>query len=245
MRPNDVPYSKRLDRVLLESPHIAEYIRELQVYESQEFEDQNWIGTDHTLPRLLPKLTNLTRIKFQRLKWDDVPSDLRRSIYSVLELPSLTYVELEKATFFDIDDLKDLRSLLCHAKYSTSLSLNGIIVLPYEFSKHKGEDEDPEAEAEEQGLHLRLSNLVSLSLSMDRQAAIVDWLIGPRSPWDVSHLPTLQILDSYLSDTDATNRLLQAIGSSLWHFHFLVPWNLSSEYLRPILLNVNPFSDFS
>src|ERR1700733_12673614 len=151
MRPNDVPYSKRLDRVLLESPHIAEYIRELQVYDSyegQEFWDQNWIGTDHTLPRLLPKLTNLTRIKFQRLNWDEVLSDLRRSIYSVLELPSLTYVELEKATFVDIEDLKDFRSLLCHAKYSTSLSLNGIIVLPYEFSKHKGEDEDPEAEAE-------------------------------------------------------------------------------------------------
>jgi hypothetical protein len=216
----------------------------LEVREGREFGDRNWIGTDHTLPRLLPKLTNLTRIKLRHLNWDEAPSDLRQSIYSILELPSLTYVELEEATFVDIDDL---RSLLCHAKYSTSLSLNGITVLPYEFSKHKGEDEDPEAEAEEQGLHLRLqSNLASLSLSMNRcQAAIVDWLIGPRSPWDVSHLHTLQILDSWLSDTDATNRLLQAIGGSLRHFHFLVPWNLSSEYLRPILLNVNPFSDFS
>ncbi|KIM91592.1 hypothetical protein PILCRDRAFT_810871 [Piloderma croceum F 1598] len=239
-RPDDVPYSKRLDQVLLKSPHISEYIRELEVYDSR---DDNWIGTDPTLPRLLPKLTNLTRIKFRRLHQRNVPSGLKQSIYSVLELPSLTHVELEKATFANIDDLKDL---LSHAKYSTNLSLNDVSVLSDEPLTHVGEDKGPaEAEVEEHGLHSRLqSNLVSLRLSLNHHhSAFLDWLIGPRSPWDVSHMHTLQVLSSYLDDTDVTNRLLKAIGNSLRHFHLLVPYILSNP--SPYRSDTNSNTDFN
>lgn len=99
--------------------------------------------------------------------------------------------------------------------------------------RHRGRDRGTRC------LHSSLqSNLASLKTRC--QPEFVDWPIGPRLPWDVSHIYTLQILDSYRSDTDATNRLLQAIGSSLRHFRLQVPWNVSGECLWPIL-NGNPF----
>lgn len=69
-----IPYSKQLDRVLLKLPHIAEYLRELEVYVGQELKYQNWITTDHTSP---PPAQALTKIKLRRLTWNEVPLDLR------------------------------------------------------------------------------------------------------------------------------------------------------------------------
>ena len=42
-RPSDVPYSKRLYEVLLRSPHLANYIQALYIYEGQPMREQDWI----------------------------------------------------------------------------------------------------------------------------------------------------------------------------------------------------------
>ena len=208
------------------------------MYEGQSFREQDWIETDQTLPLLLPKLTSLTGIELRRLRWSTVPTDLRQSICGVLELPSLTSVNIEKGTFTNIDDFT---SLLCYAKGLTSLSLINVSIQSTKPSAD--EHEDREAEAEEQRLRSCMQrHLVCLRLMLNDLPVFVHWLLGPRSPWDVSYIHTLQILDIYESDTNATNRLLQAIGSSLRYFRLHAPWNLSStsECPRPIS-NVNPF----
>jgi hypothetical protein len=48
----------------------------------------------------------------------------------------------------------------------------------------------------------------------------VDWFLGPRSPFEMSHIQTLHI--SYLDadDEEAFKRLLRTIGSSLERLEF-------------------------
>jgi hypothetical protein len=57
-------------------------------------------------------LTDLQRIELRRLQWSELPPDLRRSICSALELPSLVFLEIELSDFASMDDFS---SLLSHA----------------------------------------------------------------------------------------------------------------------------------
>jgi hypothetical protein len=134
-------------------------------------------------------------------------------------------VEIEKATFDNIDDLA---SLLCCAKGLTNFSLIGTYIGNTTPPMHK--DEGREEKAEESGLRSRVQrHFVSLRLGLaSSHTMFIDWLLGPRSPWDVSHIHTLEILDSHQADTPASNRLLHAIGNSLGQLKLRVPWNMSN-----------------
>lgn len=85
--------------------------------------DQVWIGTDEKQPLVLSSLKNLIRIELRHLEWSELPPDLRRSICSVLELPSLESLGMERSTFASMDDFA---SLLSHAQGLTGLSLSDI-----------------------------------------------------------------------------------------------------------------------
>ena len=114
-RPTDVPYTKRLYSVLLKSPHLVEYIKEVKVYEGQKMRKQDWVSTDETLPLVLRMLVKLEKFQFHRLNWEDFSEDLQQSICFVLELPTLSTLEIDQGL---LDG-----SFLCHAKYLTHLSL--------------------------------------------------------------------------------------------------------------------------
>jgi hypothetical protein len=111
----NVSHCRRLHNLLLSSPHIATYIQELKVYEGQA-----WIGSDQMLPLVFSLLRDLTKIKFRSLEWNKLPQDLRQSICWVLELSSMTSLEIERSDFASMDNFS---SLLSHAEGLTCLSL--------------------------------------------------------------------------------------------------------------------------
>jgi hypothetical protein len=215
-------YSQRLHRILFNSPYIANYIQQLKVYEGQFAKHEDWIRTDQTLPLVLRSLTNLKRIEFRRLYWNDLPLDLRRSIGSVLELPSLTFIEIENAHFAGMDELV---GLLQRARRLTGLSLTNIST-----DTKPPVDKDRDTVEEEQRFDLRQRGLlVDLRLALVDYPLFIKWVLGPQSPFEVSHIHTLHISDPY-SDIKTFNRLLHAIGGSLNHIQLSVPlWDLLSE----------------
>jgi len=215
-------YSQRLHGILFNSPHIANYIQQLKVYEGQFAKHEDWIKTDQTLPLVLRSLTNLKRIEFRRLYWNDLPLDLRRSIGSVLELPSLTFIEIENAYFVSMDELV---GLLQRARRLTGLSLTDIST---DSKPPVDKDRDTVEEEQRFDLHQR-GLLVDLRLALVDYPSFIKWVLGPQSPFEVSHIHTLNISDPY-SDIETFNRLLHAIGGSLNHIELSVPlWDLSSE----------------
>lgn len=211
-RPHPESNSQRLRLILLKYPHISRYILELKVYEGQVEKDRDWIRTDETLPLVLSSLKNLTRIEFRRLEWSELPPSLRRSICSVLELPSMVSLDMELCVFASMDNFA---SLLSHAQGLTGLSLSYISTSRF-MEPLRGEDTSQVIGAEEQGEYSRRRtrrHLLDLHLG---SYCFVEWLLGAQASSDVSHIRTLHIPKIWSrSDTDKVNRLLCAIGRSL------------------------------
>jgi hypothetical protein len=213
-----VPYSKRLHRVLLSSPHISDYIQELKLYGGQATRDQDRIVTDPTLPQVLRKLKRLERLEIRRLYWNILTEDLRWSLCWVLQLPSIACVEIEKAGFGNMDDFAHF---LSHAKGLTGLSLTDVNTA-YRFRAPLVPGETEGTQSPDPRNRKRLSDL---RLTLHDYSVFVDWLLGTESPSDVSHIHTLHILTLDQTSGNAINRLLHAIGSSLEHFRLRVPNN--------------------
>jgi len=208
-RPTDVPYSKRLHKVLFASPRIADYIQEVKVYEGQGFREQDWISKDQTLPLVVRMLPKLKKIEFRRLYWNTLAADLRQSIRFVLELPSMESLEIKKGRFASMDDFA---RFLYHAKGLTGLSLGDINL--------QWDPADYDQEEIEEGVDsLQKGHLVNLNLKKFSESRLfIDWLLGPRSHFVVSKIHTLDVSDP--CDGNALNSLLLAIGNSLRHCKF-------------------------
>ena len=227
-RPGDISNSQKLHQVLLQSPHIATYIQELQVYEGQMLRDQDWIGTDQTLPLVLGMLTHLRRIELRRLQWSEFLPDLRQSICSVLERPSLVFLSIDVSDFASMDDFT---SLLSPAGGLTGISFTNIDT-SQSFVEHPLlEDAGQSIEPKEPDFRHRRSHLLDVYLKLNDYPKFFDWLLGPRSPWDVSRIHTLHISNFGPRDVNAVNRLLHALSSSLRYFKLDVPtpWKLSGR----------------
>src|ERR1700759_5684465 len=89
---------RRTFRFLLqESPHLVEYIKEVQV-------EAGW-STDETLPLLLRMLVKLETIRFYDLDWVDHSEHIKQSLYFVLELPTLSTLEIDEGCFNGMDEV--------------------------------------------------------------------------------------------------------------------------------------------
>jgi len=130
-------------------------------------------------------------------------------------------LEFERSDFASIDSFS---SLLSHAEGLTYLSLIGVsthgLLKPLAH-----EDMEHGAVGKEQGVrsnHQR-RHLLDLRLKSMDNSVFVDWLLGPQSPLEVSHIQTLHISFYGQSDAHVVNKLLYTIGSSLRHFTLNVP----------------------
>jgi hypothetical protein len=224
-------YGQRLHNLLLKSPHIATYIRELQLYEGQSIKGFAWIGLDQSLPLVLCMLKDLKRIELRRLEWNTLPIALKQSIRNVLGLPSLQFLEMKRSNFASLEDFS---SLLSHAKGLTSLSLAEINTHHrfWEPLSLEGSSQGRDAKEQEVYSHRR-THLLDLRLMTSDYPRFVDWLLVSQCPFDVSHVQTLHIDHVYPSEVHIINRLLHAIGGSLKHFKLKPPrfWGESSEFI--------------
>jgi hypothetical protein len=218
-------HCQRLHNLLLKSPHIATFIQELKLYEGQYGKGQDWMGSDPSLPLVLGMLKDLARLELRRLEWGKLPPAVRQSIQNVLELPSLHFVQMERSFFANMDDFS---SLLSHAEGLTGLSLA-------EFYTSWGEPVSPEGssrgrDTKEQGVYSdRRRHLLDLRLQVNNYSEFVNWILGPHSLLDVSHVQTLHITHHSRSEEHIINHLLHAIGGSLKHFKLDAAKNFWSE----------------
>ncbi|KAF8506233.1 hypothetical protein JB92DRAFT_736820 [Gautieria morchelliformis] len=90
---------QRLDWVLLKSPHLAGYIRVLELPDLSNngltayYQEQRavWIAIDEPLSSLMCKFTQVQKLKFSCLDWNTLPGYFRQSLRRVLELPSMAF----------------------------------------------------------------------------------------------------------------------------------------------------------
>lgn len=220
-------YCQRFYNLLINHPHIATFIQELKLYEGQVCKDQAWLGSDPSLPLVLGVLKDLKRIEFRRLEWSRLPLVVRQSIQDVLGLPSLRFVHMERSSFANMNDFS---SLLSHAEGLTGLSLDEIYTNYRHWKPVSPELSNQERDTKEQGVHSRRRrHLRDLRLSVNEYSIFVNWLLGPQSLLDVSHIRTLHIMHYHPSEVHIIQVLLHAIGSSLDYFKFEAPDNYWSE----------------
>jgi hypothetical protein len=172
----------------------AVWYNKLLIYKSGSIAWQDWVSADETLPILLRMLVELQKIRFHRLNWTEFSEPLKQSICFILELPTLSTLEIEKGDFDE--------SFICHAKHLTHLSITG------SFVGGKEGGLVPETVGP-----LKKTRLINLQLRLYGLANFITWLLGPRSPFNVSHIITLDI--SGTPDGKVINPLLHAIGGSL------------------------------
>jgi hypothetical protein len=217
---------QRFHNLLLDSPHIATFIQELKLYEGQDCKDQAWLGSDPSLPLVLGMLKDLKRIEFRRLEWSlELPLAVRQSIQNVLELPSLHFVHMERSDFANMNDFS---SLLSHAEGLTGLSLDEIYTYYRYLEPVSPEFSRQGRDTKEKGVRSHRRPLRDLRLNVNNYSEFVNWLLGPQSLLDVSHIRTLHIAH-YPSEAHVIKVLLHAIGGSLNYFKFEAPNNYWSE----------------
>ncbi|KAF8511979.1 hypothetical protein JB92DRAFT_3117551 [Gautieria morchelliformis] len=212
---------QRLDQVLLNSPHLASYIQVL------ELPLWSWQYSDEPLSPLLGKFTHVQKLKISGLPWNLLPADIRQSLCRLLELPSMAFLYIQDAQFICMDDFTNF---INHARGPVGLFLYHINTLwdpPHSFKLETKPAEDNKDKFE----GYRICHLTRLDMMCRDNSVFVNWLLGPRTHLDVSHIHTLHIC-LHETDNDSVNRLLRAIGSSLKHISIF----LLDEY--PVLVNL-------
>jgi hypothetical protein len=214
------PHTRRLDQALLDSPHLAGYIRELELSNAGCWNcHRRWMATDETLPSMLRKLGNVQKLLIHQLRWSTLSVDLRQSLGWVLQLPSITVLQIGSGHF---GSDADFLNFISHARDLTSLSLYDIK------TPSTGQAPLTPGDREEIGdggmltwnKWGRLSDLNLVSyFNPVTVLALVRWLLGPPSRADISHVERLSIVPH----EEVVNPLLQTIGSSLEHLELHLP----------------------
>ncbi|KAF8504130.1 hypothetical protein JB92DRAFT_790910 [Gautieria morchelliformis] len=165
---------------------------------------------------------------------DHLTVDLRQSLQWVLLLPSLTSLTFRMRN----SDDTNLVSLAYHAESLMGLLRTCVILPSWQFqdllTQGDQEDDEPRERSHLSHLNLELAGEAEANLGL-----YVDWFLGPRSPFEISHIQNLRIdlLDN--EDEKALNRLLRAIGSSLVEVGFYVPNPMDVELAFNIKLEYN------
>ncbi|KAF8479858.1 hypothetical protein JB92DRAFT_1782224 [Gautieria morchelliformis] len=208
---------QQLDQVLLNSPHLSNYIRELWLPDMSSVPRSTDAkrGLDEPLSPLLRKLTQVQKLKIEGLAWNDLQRDFRQSLCRVLELPSMAFVCIFDAQFNCMDDFMNF---INHARSLTGLVLRSDLMW---MSQNPVALEDAQADVNKQVERCCISHL-DMRFRYTNTAS-VSWLLGPRSHLDVSHIHTLHTYFPAEAKDDSFNRLLCAIGSSLKHLFTSLP----------------------
>ncbi|KAF8507492.1 hypothetical protein JB92DRAFT_695921 [Gautieria morchelliformis] len=232
---------QRLDHVLLNSPHLASYIRVLDLpilWRCRSFSYYEHRIVIDKLSSLLPKLTQVQKLNISGVFWNALPGDFRQSLCRVLELPSMVSVCISHAQFNCMDDIINF---INHARSLTGLTLAGLYPFQTDTSRMSRnpvalEDTQANDNMKQRFKRRRISHLTRLDMMFgSNNSVLINWLLGPRSHLGVSHIHTLHIRLPNTSADDSVNQLLCAIGSSLKHAFFSMPRN----FRRPINLAFN------
>jgi hypothetical protein len=205
--PNDHPRCRRLHDAIQQSPNIAFCVRELRFslgvikpFAISIIPARRELST--VLPQLLRCFTNLCKIEFYGFSWTVMTSDVKNSFYDILALPSLIHLELADLYF---DNLYQITTLL-------RSHLRRLTVFFVMWGDNTTGDENEWGAATER----RPCPLEHLTFDGHGQPDFVDYLLGPQSDIEVSHLRTLEVRHG-LGETGEWVKLMGNARSSLEH----------------------------
>ncbi|KAF8503086.1 hypothetical protein JB92DRAFT_817139 [Gautieria morchelliformis] len=138
---------KQLAQTLLDSPHLADYTRELEVrvLEDRWARQRPFVDPDQSLPAAaLCKISKLQSIQLYDLEMAKLTVDLHQSLRWVLLLPSLTSLTPCIGLYENINFV----SLACHAESLMGLLRTCVILPSWQlqdvFKLPRGDQEDDE-----------------------------------------------------------------------------------------------------
>lgn len=204
---------QRLYSILLASPRVAQYVRELTIVDARGFpgmEPTGWIRVEEKLPLILTMFDHVEILAFENIaEWESHPPELRDAIRNLLRVPSLRHLSLRKNGFSSISDMATLLSDISpHLKY---LEINrnyfDHLELPDVFL------EVPSSER---------ARLVELNVNDNPLTSdvIIEWLLHPSShiTADSTSFRVLRVVSWY--QTPCINRFLDQVGGSIEHLMF-------------------------
>ena len=218
---------KQLYAVLIQSPEIIYNIRELEICEGSplhhhdhhpELSSTTWITTERTLTALFKMLTHLQRLDFSAtstLYWKLLPPTFQTALWTLLSLPTLTYIRLHSWVF---PDLFSLASILarCHNLNAFALSSTTIFNEGSPHTSSLAIEDGPGGVGEVEASPPR-TRLEVLTLDYVTFGYLDYWLLSPHSLIDITSLRELRV--SHFIDATAIEKLLLTVDGSLEHFH--------------------------
>jgi len=87
-----------LHESLLESPHLADYVRTLEILDVAGFY-WSWVAVEPSLSQLLPKLSALRSLSLAHLDWNLLSEDRQQSLLALLAQPTLISLHLNRCRF--------------------------------------------------------------------------------------------------------------------------------------------------
>jgi hypothetical protein len=192
------------------SPHLAWYILSLEIRNCWGVNSTNK-GLKETLrilARLLPKLRHLTKFVLRNSHWESLSDkELRRSINTLLTLPTLKDINFDALTVVTYNDLTDL---LSYSPNLRTLVLNDVTCITAQ-PIDDGSKRQWDRTAAAQSIELQELQIDSPGLSPH-----LDWLCSSQSPFNVGHIQSLHVSARSLSQKTFSH-LLQNNCRTLQH----------------------------
>lgn len=212
---------KQLHAVLVQSPEIIYNIRELEICEGSphrhhdhhpELSSTTWITTERTLTALFKMLTHLQRLDFSAtsiLYWKLLPPTFQSALWTLLSLPTLTYIRLHSWAF---PDLSSLASILVRCHNLNAFALSSTVI--YNEGSPQLSQKPLVDDSVEQ---VHPTRLEVLTLDYVTFGYLEYWLLAPHALVDIRSLRELRV--SHFQDATAIKKLLLTVEGSLEHFH--------------------------
>jgi len=160
-------------------------------------------------------LTHLQRLDFSAtstLYWKLLPPTFQSALWTLLSLPTLTYIRLHSWVF---PDLSSFASILARCRNLSAFALSSTSIC----NEGGSPQLDQRPLATEDGVEevRPTTRLEVLTLDYVTFAYLDYWLLGPHSLLDITSLRELRV--SHFQDATAIEKLLLAVCGSLEHFH--------------------------
>ncbi|KAK7455745.1 hypothetical protein VKT23_010777 [Stygiomarasmius scandens] len=195
---------ERLYSLFETSPHLANYIKDLAIFDPGD----TWLTEENSLPFILPLLTNLERIYISGGLWEaslcieDMLTPVKESLCAAIHSPKITHVGFQGVEFGSINDIL---SFLAGSTGLKSLTLFSVDVTDEESGSDSGEPSG------NQSLQCQLSSL-SLFVKDPVLPHLVNWLTQSGS---LNHLLQFSFIAENTEQLSIIDRVVLASKSSL------------------------------
>jgi hypothetical protein len=200
-----LPPYRRLQSVIQRSPHVAFCVRELYFSPSRPLEDSERVELNTILPQIFRSFTRLRKLELL-LSWNELTSDVKKSLQDILALPSLVHLDAQEATFPSAKSFLDLVHPQLKRFHGCYYDYDGM------WSELMNREDGWETVVKRQPCHLE-------HLEWDCETGrFIDWLLGSQSLIDISTVRTLYLGEVVIEwPQHRVTRLLRTMGTSLEH----------------------------